>query len=95
MNLVHNMTLRNGKQLDAIKCHEGHKMAEISTDSNSTAENEDSIDSCFRVVNQRLQLSQPPSNLSVACDEIGAMKEIGEKLGIDFKTNGESIEVTI
>jgi hypothetical protein len=53
-NLARSMTLRNGKQLGAIKCHEGHRKAAISTDSNSSAGNEDSIDSCIRVVNQRL-----------------------------------------
>jgi len=93
-NLVRSMTLRNGKQLGVIKCHEGHRMAAISTDSNSSVGNEDSIDSCIRAVNQRLQLSQPTSD-PTACDEIGAMKEIGQKLGIDFETNGEGIEVTI
>jgi hypothetical protein len=93
-NLVRSMTLRNGKQLGVIKCHEGHRMAAISTDSNSSVGNEDSIDSCIRAVNQRLQLSQPTSD-PTACDEIGAMKENGQKLGIDFETNGDGIEVTI
>jgi hypothetical protein len=94
-NLARNMTLRNGKHLGAIKCHEGHRKAAISTDSNSSAGNEDSIDSCIRAVNQRLQLSQPPSDLPAACDEVGAMKDIGQKLGIEFGTTGESTKVTI
>jgi hypothetical protein len=94
-NLARNMTLRNGKHLGAIKCHEGHRKAAISTDSNSSAGNEDSIDSCIRAVNQRLQLSQPPSDLPAPCDEVGAMKDIGQKLGIEFGTTGESTKVTI
>ncbi|KAJ6997621.1 hypothetical protein NC653_014022 [Populus alba x Populus x berolinensis] len=56
-NLARNMTLRNGKQLGTIKCHEGHRKAAISTYSNSSSGNEDSINSCIRAVNQRLQLS--------------------------------------
>ena len=70
-NLARSMTLRNGKQLGTMKCYEGHRKAAISTDSNSSAGNEDSIDSCIRAVNQRLQLSQPPSDLPTACDEVG------------------------
>jgi hypothetical protein len=84
MNVVRSMTLRNSKQISAIKCHVGHRMAATSTDSNSSARNEDSIDSCIKAVNQRLQLSQPPTDLSTACDKIGAKKAIGQKLGIDF-----------
>ncbi|KAJ6942024.1 hypothetical protein NC652_007961 [Populus alba x Populus x berolinensis] len=94
-NLGRSMTLRNGKQIGTIKCYEGHRKAVISTDSSSSAGNEDSIDSCIRAVNQRLQLSQPPPDLPTACDEVGAMKEIGQKLGIGIGTTGESIEVMI
>jgi hypothetical protein len=70
-------------------------MAVSSNESNNSAENEESIDSCIWAVNQRLQLSQPPSDLPTACDEIWAMKAIGQKLGIDSETIGENIEVTI
>jgi hypothetical protein len=70
MNLVRSMTLRNGKQIGAIKGLEGQRMTATSTDSNNSAKNEESIDSCIRAVNQRLQLSQPPSDLPTACDEI-------------------------
>jgi len=94
-NLGRSMTLRNGKQIGTTKCYKGHKKAAISTESSSSAGNEDSIDSCIRAVNQRLQLSQPPPDLSTACDEVGAMKEIGQKLGIEIGTTGESIEVMI
>ena len=94
-NLGRSMTLRNGKQIGTIKCYEGHRKAAISTDSSSSAGNEDSIDSCIRAVNQRLQLSQPPPNLPTACDEVGAMKELGQKLGIEIGTTRESIEVMI
>jgi len=92
-NLVHNMTPRNGKQIGAIKGHKGQMMAATSIDSNNSAENEESIDSYIRAVNQRLQLSQPLSDFPTACDEIGAMKVIGKQLGIDFETNRENIEV--
>jgi len=51
MNVVRSMTLRNGKQISAIKCHVGHRMAATSTNSNSSARNENSIDSCIRAVN--------------------------------------------
>jgi len=78
-----------------MSLHEGHKKAAISTYSNSSAGNEDSIDSCIRAVNQRLQLSQPPSDLPIAYDEVEAMKDIDQKLGIEFGTTGEGIEVTI
>lgn len=93
--LIRSITLRNSKQLGSSKGHRGHKMAVSSNESNNSAENEESIDSCIWAVNQRLQLSQPPSDFPAACDEIGAMKAIGTKLGIDFETNGEIIEVTI
>jgi hypothetical protein len=89
------MTLRNGKQIGAIKGHESQRMAATSTYSNNSAENEESINSYIRSVNQRLQLSQPPSYFPATCDEIEAIKEIGKKLGIDFETNRENIEVTI
>jgi len=95
-NLVRNMTLRNGKQIGAIKGHEGQMMAATSTDnSNNSAENEESIDSYIRAVNQRLQLYQPLSDFPTACDEIGAMKVIGKQVGIDFETNRENTEVII
>lgn len=89
------MTLRNGKQICTTKCYKGHRKAAISTDSSNSAGNEDSIDSCIRAVNQRLQLSQPPPDLPTTCDEVGAMKEIGQQLGIEIGTTGESIEVMI
>ncbi|XP_073260583.1 uncharacterized protein [Populus alba] len=38
---------------------------------------------------------KPPPDLPTACDEIGAMKEIGQKLGIETRTTEESIEVMI
>ena len=64
-------------------------------ESNNSAENEESINSCIRAVNKKLQLSQPLSDFLDAYDEIGAMKAIGTKLGINFETNREIIEVTI
>ena len=84
-NLVRSITFRNSKQLSTPKGYGGHMMAISSNESNNSAENEESTDSCIRAVNQRLQLSQPPLDFPTACDEIGAMKAIGTKLASTLK----------
>jgi hypothetical protein len=53
-NLVRSITLNNSKQLGASKGHGDHKMTVSSNNSNNSAENEESIDSCIKAVNQRL-----------------------------------------